>query len=196
MDCPQCKAQVSDDAVFCQECGARVAVPEEGAATTQSPQVVMGTQAPSGGQRRAGYCEVCGQELGVNEKLRGLTVHERCPSPVGETPVQAMGQLPSQGKPTEAISHEERLERLSRIVSTRTLEGWSVVDRNEQDVWAVLALPEKPVNHVLHAIISIFSCGAWALVWLIIALMHRNEQRVRISIDGYGNLLEEKVTIR
>jgi len=26
------------------------------------------------------------------------------------------------------------------------------------------------VNHVLHAIISIFSCGLWLLVWAIIAV--------------------------
>lgn len=156
-------------------------------------------------QTRPGYCERCGQELGVDEKMRGLTVHERCPSPVEETPAQPLEQPPSQEQPleqppakeqpTEAISHEDRLERLSRIVSTRTLEGWSVVDRNEQDVWAVLDLPEKPVNHTLHAIITIFTCALWAPVWLIMTLTHRKEQRVRISIDGYGNLLEEKVTI-
>jgi len=27
-----------------------------------------------------GYCQRCGQELGVNEKMRGLTVHEQCPT--------------------------------------------------------------------------------------------------------------------
>lgn len=32
------------------------------------------------------------------------------------------------------------------------------------------------VNHVLHAIISIFSCGLWLIVWLIFVLADsRNE---------------------
>jgi hypothetical protein len=26
------------------------------------------------------------------------------------------------------------------------------------------------VNHVLHAIISIFSCGLWLIVWLVLVL--------------------------
>ena len=38
---------------------------------------------------RRGYCERCGQELGVNEKMRGLTVHERCPTPAPEAPAAA-----------------------------------------------------------------------------------------------------------
>jgi hypothetical protein len=112
--------------------------------------------------------------------------------PPQEQPAQ---EEPPREQPLAPLPLQERLERLSRIVSSKTLEGWSVVDRNEREAWAVLSLPEKPVNHTLHAIITIFSCGAWALVWLIITLTHRKEQRVRISIDGYGNLLEEKMTI-
>jgi len=41
---------------------------------------------------RRGYCNVCGQELGVNEKMRGLTVHQRCPMPVAEAPAAAPEQ--------------------------------------------------------------------------------------------------------
>jgi len=100
-----------------------------------------------------------------------------------------------QEQPPRPVSDQERLERLSRIVSTRALEGWVVVDRNDRDVSAVLSLPEKPVNHTLHAIITIFSCLLWAPIWAIIALTHRREQRVRISIDTYGNLVEERVTV-
>jgi ribosomal protein S14 len=45
------------------------------------------------------YCEVCGQELGVNEKLRGLAAHEKCapPTPEGnEVPIpEAIAVPPS-----------------------------------------------------------------------------------------------------
>jgi hypothetical protein len=41
---------------------------------------------------RRGYCDVCGQELGVNEKMRALTVHQRCPMPVAEAPAAALAQ--------------------------------------------------------------------------------------------------------
>jgi hypothetical protein len=42
-----------------------------------------------------GYCERCGQELGVNEKMMGLTAHQRCPTPASEAPTSAL--------PTEAV---------------------------------------------------------------------------------------------
>lgn len=95
----------------------------------------------------------------------------------------------------EQLPIQERVERLSRIVAAKTLEGWTVVDRNEREAWAVLDLPGKPVNHTLHAIISIFSCGLWLIVWLILSLTQRKQQRIRVSIDSYGNLLEEKVVL-
>jgi YD repeat-containing protein len=115
---------------------------------------------------------------------------EEDPAPLDAEEDQAVTE-----EPQVAASTEERQERLARVVSTKTLEGWTVVDRNERDAWAILDLPGKPVNHVLHALITIFSCGLWAIVWAILALTQRRQQRVRVSIDAYGNLLEETVTI-
>ncbi len=51
------------------------------------------------------------------------------------------------------------------------------------------------MNHVLHAIITFFTCGLWGIVWLILTLTHRRQQRIRISIDPLGNIREEKVTL-
>ena len=66
----------------------------------------------------------------------------------------------------EPILHDERLERLARFISTRTMEGWNVVDRNDQEVFAVLSLPGKPVNHVLHAILTVLTCFLYGYSWL------------------------------
>jgi len=90
---------------------------------------------------------------------------------------------------------EERNDRFARAVSTRTLQGWNIVDRNDVDLMAVLMLPGKPVNHVLHALITIFTCGLWAIVWIIMAMIQKREQRIRISIDSSGNLLEEALNL-
>ena len=100
-----------------------------------------------------------------------------------------------QEQPGAAISQQDRQERLSRLVSSRTLEGWVVVDRNDRDASAVLMLPGKPVNHLLHFLVGIFTCGLWWIVWLILILTQKKEQRMRVSIDQYGNLLEETITV-
>lgn len=101
--------------------------------------------------------------------------------------------LPTADGAGSQIGQDERLSRLSRLISTRTLEGFSVVDRNEREVSAVLVKPGKPVNHVLHAVVSIFTCGLWAIVWIVLSMTQRRELRVRVGIDPYGNLLEERV---
>lgn len=100
-------------------------------------------------------------------------------------------QPPPPVVPPQALPQGERSERLSRMVSSRTLEGWVVVDRNDRDATAVLMLAGKPVNHILHFLIRLFTCGIWWIVWLILALTQKKEKRVRVSIDQYGNLLEE-----
>lgn len=97
---------------------------------------------------------------------------------------------------TTPVTVEERSERLSRMISSKSLEGYTVVDRNDREATAVLALGGKPVNHVLHLIISLVTCGLWAVVWLLLIITARKEQRIRISVDQYGNLIEEKVIIR
>lgn len=92
------------------------------------------------------------------------------------------------------VTLQDRQERLSQIVSTRAMQGFSVVDRNDRNATAVLMRPAKPVNHVLHAILTLFSCGLWVIVWIILAATQKREQRVRVTIDGQGNLVEETMT--
>ena len=100
-----------------------------------------------------------------------------------------------QEQPSQPLSHQERLERLSRLVSSRTLEGWIVVDKNDPGVSAVLRKPGKEVNHILHFLITVFTCGLWVIGWIILTLTREKEQRMRVSIDGSGNLLEETIAI-
>jgi len=44
----------------------------------------------------------------------------------------------------------------------------------------------KPVNHLLHLILTIVTVGLWGIVWIIVALTG-GERRMQIAIDEYGN---------
>ncbi|MBB3041971.1 hypothetical protein FHU40_001772 [Nocardioides soli] len=46
----------------------------------------------------------------------------------------------------------------------------------------------KPVNHVLHLILTLVTCFAWAIVWLILVGVG-GEKRYSLSVDAYGNVL-------
>lgn len=45
-----------------------------------------------------------------------------------------------------------------------------------------------PINHVVHAILTVFTCGLWLPVWILI-MMFGGIRRRRIHIDDYGNLV-------
>lgn len=45
----------------------------------------------------------------------------------------------------------------------------------------------EPVNHVLHAILSLFLCGLWVPVWIIIASTN-GEKHLTVSVDEYGTV--------
>jgi len=46
----------------------------------------------------------------------------------------------------------------------------------------------RPVNHILHAILTFFTCFAWGLVWLIISGTG-GEQRQAVEVDPWGRLV-------
>lgn len=101
-------------------------------------------------------------------------------------------ERPSAGK----LSVEERLKRLNKLVSARTMEGALVVSTNDSDASAVLRWPAEDFNHTPHVIATVFLCGLWAPVWGIMYANRSKEKRSRISIDEYGNLIDEELTIK
>ena len=49
----------------------------------------------------------------------------------------------------------------------------------------------KPVNHILHLILTIVTVGFWGIVWLILVIAG-GEKREMITVDEYGNVLKQK----
>ena len=90
---------------------------------------------------------------------------------------------------------EDRQSRLSQAISSRTMQGWNIVDRNDSECQAVLMLPGKKINHILHLILTLVTCGAWGIIWIIMLALRKKEQRVRISIDEQGNMIDEPITL-
>ena len=96
------------------------------------------------------------------------------PAPPGAGYPQSTTQLsPQQRRDIFAQQMQQAAMRQLRVESTT-------------DYSAVL-VQGKPVNHVLHAILTIFTCLAWGIVWLILALTG-GEKRYQLIVDEYGNV--------
>jgi|LauGreDrversion4_2_1035121.scaffolds.fasta_scaffold1403894_2 hypothetical protein len=87
----------------------------------------------------------------------------------------------------------ERKKRFDSYISTKALEGYTVVDKNAENLIAVLKKEGDKVNHTLHGILTLVTCLAWGIVWVILILIAKKDSRLRISIDESGNLIEEEV---
>ena len=44
----------------------------------------------------------------------------------------------------------------------------------------------SPVNHVLHLILTILTCGVWAIVWIVLAVTQK-EKLSMVTVDEFGN---------
>ena len=64
-------------------------------------------------------------------------------------------------------TQDERKAALALQVSQRVASGMRV--ESQSDFQAVL-VKGKPVNHILHGILTFFSMGMWGIVWLILFL--------------------------
>jgi hypothetical protein len=53
--------------------------------------------------------------------------------------------------------------------------------------YSAVVVHGQRVNHVLHLLISIFLCGLWLPVWLVVAVTG-GERRTVMAVDHYGNV--------
>lgn len=79
-------------------------------------------------------------------------------------------------------SDDERAARLNRVVIGQQSQGATLVASD--GTMAVLATG-KPVNHILHLILSVLTLGIWLLVWILLA-MTGGEKRYVLRVDDAG----------
>jgi hypothetical protein len=84
---------------------------------------------------------------------------------------------------------EERKELMARTVTGQIATGARV--ESQSDYQAVV-VKGKPVNHVLHLILTLVTLTFWGPVWIGLAIFG-GEKRSMVSVDEYGNAAVQKV---
>lgn len=90
---------------------------------------------------------------------------------------------------TAKRSADERKALLAQQLQGTAARGFRVESQSE---FQAVVVEGQPVNHVLHAIITIFSCGIWAIVWIILAITG-GEKREMVVVDEFGNVQLQKL---
>lgn len=86
-----------------------------------------------------------------------------------------------------AMDDAQRQASLAQAVA-RAVAGGARVE-SHAPYQAVMVTGNK-VNHTLHLILTLVTCGLWGFVWIALALIMK-EKRTVLTIDPYGNVLSQ-----
>ena len=81
------------------------------------------------------------------------------------------------------MEESERRQRQADAVAREVMQGSRV--ESEGPFQAVMVSGSK-VNHLLHFIIGIFTCGWWWIVWIFLGITG-GEKRYMVRTDEFGN---------
>jgi hypothetical protein len=90
---------------------------------------------------------------------------------------------------TKRRTADERKVILAQQLQTAAARGRRIESQSE---FQAVLVDGKPVNHVLHAILTIFTCLLWGIVWAIITVTG-GEKREMVVVDEFGNVLWQKL---
>jgi Na+-transporting NADH:ubiquinone oxidoreductase subunit NqrC len=77
-----------------------------------------------------------------------------------------------------------RKATLSDQVALRVRGGWTV--ETQTDYQAVISKKKKP-NHLLHLLLTIFTLGAWGIIWIYLAVTAKTARQT-ITVDAAGQI--------
>jgi hypothetical protein len=111
------------------------------------------------------------------------------PPPPGYSPPPRYAPPPSPaqaGAPGAVtyMPYEQRRALLAQQLQQAAARGLRVESQTEAQ--AVL-VEGRPVNHTVHAIVTIFTCLAWGIVWAVLAGTG-GETRHQVIVDEFGNV--------
>lgn len=83
------------------------------------------------------------------------------------------------------LTGEQRRQRLDFALAGMTAQGWQIESQGQ--LQAVVASGQS-VNNVLHAILTIFTCGVWLVVWMLVSVTNKTARQT-VYVDEWGRLL-------
>ncbi len=89
------------------------------------------------------------------------------------------------------MNPQQRTEALNAVIFQWTVKGFvveTVIPPN------AILVKKDTVNHVLHLILSFFTCGLWPFVWIFLVLFSKDE-KYQLFVDENGNVSATKIKV-
>lgn len=86
-------------------------------------------------------------------------------------------------------SADERKQLLARQIQSAAATGARVESQSD---FQAIVVRGKPVNHVLHLIITLLTIGLWGIVWIVLVVTG-GEKREMLVVDEWGSSSIQKL---
>ena len=108
--------------------------------------------------------------------------------PLPPDPLAAAGPPPG-GSMGYAVNTTQRSAEERRAILAQQLQQAAMRQMRVESTteYQAVLVQGKPVNHVLHAILTIFTCLLWGIVWIVLAATG-GEKRYQLIVDEFGNV--------
>ncbi len=110
------------------------------------------------------------------------------PSPQGSSAGQPA--VPS-AAPLTRMDPEVRRAKLALAIQQEVIAGGRVESQTE---FTAVVRYGKPVNNVLHLLLTLVTFGLWIFVWLLVGIASASQKKtVMLTVDEYGQGIRQAV---
>jgi hypothetical protein len=88
------------------------------------------------------------------------------------------------------VGAEQRQAMLAQTIASQVAGGARV---ESQGPFSAILVRGKPVNNVLHLILTLLTLGIWLIVWIPLLLLG-GEKRSQAGVDEFGNVSVQKLS--
>ncbi|MBB4803191.1 hypothetical protein HNP37_003266 [Flavobacterium nitrogenifigens] len=93
------------------------------------------------------------------------------------------------------LSHEQSMQVFSNMISKKVHKGFTLEERNDKLLFAVLSKGGKVVNHSLNFMIFCLTLGLWSFAWLYLTFEASKQKKILVAIDEDGFPFEERCLV-
>ncbi|MFB9079773.1 hypothetical protein ACFFLS_07780 [Flavobacterium procerum] len=93
------------------------------------------------------------------------------------------------------LNQEQSMQVFSKMISNKVSNGFTLEERNDKLLFAVLSKGGKVVNHSLNFMIFCLTLGLWSFAWLYLTFEASKQKKVLVAIDEEGIPFEERCLV-
>lgn len=78
----------------------------------------------------------------------------------------------------------KQLKAFNKAVENEAINGNIIISKNDEELVAIVLEKGKPINHIMHGILTLLTGLFWGIAWLIISCNPDPDKTFKICYNG------------